>query len=92
MKDEVVRVGEAIGEHLDQIRALFKPGRCFALVSWHPGFPERDMVIVEPGRSMSEVVTVVQRRITDPTTLTAHVQCDVPVEGCDCEDCNRARS
>lgn len=63
----VVRnVAEQIAEHMEEIRKLFVPGRRFAFVSWTPGRPERDMIVMEPEGRIQEIIEVCMNRLTDP--------------------------
>jgi len=58
-----------VGDHLDEIAALFKPGARISVVVWVPGRPTVDFVLTSPEATIDDVIEVYTRRRDDPATV-----------------------
>lgn len=62
MDIKVQATAEVVGEHMDEILALFKPGARIALAVWYPGHAERDFVLVHPEAKIDDAIAALERR------------------------------
>lgn len=63
--------GEIVGQHMDRILQCFKDGAKIAVIVWRDDLPDQDFIMASG--ELDEVVAAIERRKTDPRTLTGDV-------------------
>jgi hypothetical protein len=73
LSHKVQEVGEIVGEHMDDILNLFKPGFLITVIVRHKDFPDRSRDFIQSNDTLVGALTAIQTRMNDDTTLKGFV-------------------